>query len=146
MLFRSLAMQGTLPREEIWKCLSDPNWRKPTFTKLVDAALEQLFLAFSLAFERNDKVWKAELSHVYASACEEAGEDPERRRVLFMFTVLSGIHTYSVSALQRLLSSTRRAIYLELFSSLRNTLLSDQGYPSWLTARIRAVLAAAGAT
>lgn len=142
---KSLAIQGLLPRDEVWKCLSDSAWRKPTFIKVIDAALDQLFLAFSLALHSNDNVWQAGLPHVYASACEEAGDNAERRGVLFAFTAISGIHTYSVSALQRLLASSQRSTYLELSNRLQNALLSNRGNPPWLTARIRAVLAATAA-
>jgi hypothetical protein len=137
---KSLALQGVLPRDAVWKYLSDPAWRKATFSKVLEPALDELFLAFSLALERNNAVWNAELSHVYASACEEI-EEPDRRGILFAFTALSGIHTYSVSALQRLLASNQRAEYMVLLSQLRNTLLNMQNSSPWLTARIRAVLA-----
>jgi hypothetical protein len=137
----ALAIKGLLPREEVWKCLTDDGWRKPTFMKVTEGALDQLFLAFSLGMDRNDNTWKVGLSHLYATACEEATEDPERRRLLFMFTVLSGIHTYSVSAIQRLLAGSQRATYLDLLSSVRNGLSTSRNIPPWLTARIRAVLA-----
>ncbi len=139
---KSLALQGALPREEVLKCLSDAEWRRPAFTKMIDPALDLLFLAFSLASNNDDKVWNARLSHLYAIACEEIGDNVERRRVLFALTALSAIHTYSVSALQRLLTGNQRATYLELLNGLRNALSSNRDHPPWLTARIRAVLAA----
>jgi hypothetical protein len=139
---KSLALQGALPQKEVLKFLSDAEWRRLAFTKIIDAALDQLFLAFSLASNSNDKVWNARLSHLYALACEDIGDNAERRRILFAFTALSGLHTYSVSALQRLLTGNQRATYLELLSTLRNALSTNRNNPAWLTARIRAVLAA----
>ncbi len=130
-----------LPREEVWGCLSDPAWHKPTFKNVSDGALELLFLTFSLVLNANDKKLKAQLPHIYANACEDSVDDAERRQALFVFTAISGVHTYSVSALQRLLASGDRATYLELLSELRNSWLSDRNYPRWLIARIRAVLA-----
>lgn len=143
---KSLALQDAIPEEEVWKCLTDDEWRKPAFTKIVDPALDQLFIAFSLASQSSNTVWKSGLAHLYASACEEVGDNAERRRVLFALTALSGIHTYSVSALQRLLASSQRATYLEMLTTLRNALLNDRSNPPWLTARIRAVLAATAAS
>ena len=142
---RSLAIQGLLPREDVWKCLVDVGWRKPTFMKVVDGALDQLFSAFSLGMDRNDNRWKVGLSHVYASACEEAEDDSERRRLLFAFTALSSIHTYSVSAIHRLLASSQRATYLKLLGGFRDGLSIQRNMPPWLTARIRALLAATSA-
>lgn len=139
---KSLAMQGALPQEAVWKYLSDSVWRKQAFTKVVEPALDELLIAFSIGLDRDNKVWSASLSHIYASACEEVGADMERRNILFGFTAISGIHTYSVSALQRLLSSNQRSSYLEVLSKLRSSLLSNRNNPAWLTARIRAVLAA----
>ncbi len=143
---KSLAIQGTLPREEVWKCLSDSAWRKLAFTKLIASALDQLFLAFSLTPGRNDKVWREELPHMYANACEDAREDIDRRQLLFAFTALSCVHTASVSALQRLLCGNQRGLYIELSSRLRNSLLSSRNHSLWLAARIRAVLAATEST
>ena len=62
----ALAIKGLLPREEVWKCLTDDGWRKATFMKVTDSALDRLFLAFSLGMDRNDNTWKVGLFHVYA--------------------------------------------------------------------------------
>lgn len=139
---KTLAVQGSLPRAGVWKLLSDVSWRNEALTSIADNALESLFVAFTVGFEPIDEDWTAHLTHVYATACEAALAGSERRRVLFWFTACSGLHTYSVSGLQRLLSGSERSSYLEMLPELRTWLQMSRNAPPWLVGRIRAILSA----
>jgi len=142
-----LSFREALPLEQIWEKLADSKWRSETFRKLTPVALEMLFVAFSSSLHRGGDKWIASLPHLYAHACEDICGDVERMELLFTFTVISCIHSYSVSALERLLSGDRRSDLLEFGRRWRAQLLnSSRASSPWVVARIRALTAAISAS
>lgn len=142
-----LSLREALPLDQIWEKLTDPKWRTETFQKLTPIALETLFVSFSLSLHRGGEKWVASLPHLYAHACENLRGNTERTELLFIFTVISCIHSYSVSALERLLTGERRPELLELGRQWKAQLLnSSRAASPWVAARIRALTAAISAS
>lgn len=142
-----LSLREALPLDPIWEKLTDSKWRSETFRKLTPVALELLFVAFSSSLHRGGDKWAASLPHLYAHACEDVRGDAERTELLFIFTVISCIHSYSVSATERLLTGEMRPELLELGRRWRAQLLnSSRAASPWVVARIRAVTAAISAS
>jgi hypothetical protein len=143
---RILSLRNILPLDPIWEKLTDSKWKKEAFQKLTPIALDLLFLAFASSSHRGGDKWLAGLPHLYAHACEEIEGDAERTELLFVLTVLSCTHSYSVSALERLLSGRRRPQLLRLGREWRTQLLnSTRGESPWVIAKARAVTAAISA-
>jgi len=144
---RILSLRNLLPLEQVWEKLTDSKWRTSTFHKLKPRALELLFLAFAASIHRGGDKWFAGLPHIYAHACEANSDDAETTELLFACTVISCIHSFSVSALERLLTGHRRADLLELGRQWRMHLLdASHGGPPWVAGRVRAVTAAISAS
>ncbi len=144
---RLLSLRDALPLDPIWEKLSDPKWRKETFRRLTPIAMDLFFVALASSLHRGGDKWVAGLPHLYAHACEDMHGDAERMELLFIFTVISCIHSYSASALERLLSGDKRPELLELGRQWRGQLINSSrtGSP-WVVARIRAVTAAISAS
>ena len=106
-------------------------------------ALEVLFIALATAQPAGGDKWNAGLPHLYADACERSVGDNERFELLAFFVVLSCIHSYSVSALERLLSGQRRSDLIEIAQQWKARLLDImQSASPWVAARVRAAMAA----
>lgn len=142
-----LSLRDALPLDPVWEQLTDSKWRAAAFRKLSPIALEMLFFALASSLHRGGDKWFASLPHIYAQACEENRGDEKRIELLFIFVVISSIHSYSVSALERLLRGDMRSDLLALAKEWRAQLqnLSREVSP-WVAARIRAVIAAISAS
>jgi len=142
-----LAKQGTLPLEPVWACLSDAEWRNGVFKKLPDTVLEMLFIAFAATLTRGGKHWVTELPHYYAKACEDLLDDQDRADLFFGLTLLACVHTYSVSALERLLRGKRAADLAPYVNKWRRVFIDNAtDNAPWVAARSRALLAALNVT
>jgi hypothetical protein len=138
-----LAKQGILPLESVWECLSDTEWREKVFSKLPENALEMLFMAFAVSLDRGGKLWMTELPHIYARAYKDCVVDKERSDLFFGWMLLTCVHTYSVSAIESLLSGGRAESFLEHIARWRRVFIDHtKNSPPWATARSRAILAA----
>lgn len=143
---RLLAYQEIFPIDEAWERLADSQWRNGLFQRLTPLALEMLFLALAYSVNRASERRVAELPHLFAHSCEASGEDKNRADQLFMYTIVSCIHTYSVSALERLLAGKNRTSVLQSAREWRSQLLqASRLSPPWIAARLRALTAAMSA-
>jgi hypothetical protein len=143
---RLMALQDRLPLDEVWNLLIDASWRNAIFEKLPTPALEMLFLAFAYSLRRGGDKWMSTLPHLYAETCEYLKEG-KRIELLFAFVVLSCLHSYSVSALVKLLLGSKRSAMLDLGRQWKARLLdASRDSPPWITARMRAITAAISAS
>lgn len=138
-----LAKQGILPLEPVWACLTDTEWRKNVFGKAPETVLEILFIAFAASLNRGGKLWMTEIPHYYAMACEDSLDDRDRSDLFFGWMLLACVHTYSVSAIERLLRGKRAGDLVEYVAKWRGVYMDHaKNNAPWIAARSRAILAA----
>jgi len=137
-----LANMDRVPKEFIWDCLVDKDWVKRTFVGLNAMCAEHLFGGLNEIQLRTKGKWDEQLPHLYATLSEELGEDEEKRKLSFAFTVISSLAANSVSAVDRLLKGKGRFNYQEEVGYWRRKIeYSIPLIPQWCRARLRAMLA-----
>ena len=141
--FEVMVKQGKAKLDPAWTILCDPNWRRGAFAKLHEATLEVLFTAFSESLYSVEPRFWIELPHIFAKACEdeELAKVEGRRELLFGWMLLASVHTYSASAVDRLLTRQTGAAFLDLANIWRRVF--SERIPNaapWVTARLRAAL------
>ena len=137
-----LANMNKAPSGFIWDRLFDRDWVKSVFASLNPKISEHFYEGLIEIQLRTKGKWNEQLPHIYAMFCEELGQDKEKQKLLFAFTIISSMAADSVSAIDRLLKSKNRFDYQENVIHWRKKIeLTFQLVPEWCRARLRAVLA-----
>ena len=140
---RVSAYLDKIPVESVWDCVSNEEWREDVFLKGDLKVLELIADSLTEIQSRHNDKWSSHLPHFYAYACESVSDDPERKKLLFAFTLLSCVSSDSVGALERLRHNLGHREFLEEANHWRNIIeqIQDEA-SSWVAGRLRAVLAA----
>ena len=141
MALKAKAFADPAIAKDIWAIVSDREWRRKAMGKAELQVFGMLVEAFTAFLAQHQGAWAWHLPHYLAELAEKE-DDEKRLHDIFLYVIYASLSSDTVSAIQRLLQGSKKAILAPWVQAYRDQ--SDAmyaWYPPWVQGRMRALLA-----